>query len=96
MARASATIKTIKTFEDVTLTMSPMEAKFLIAVLSRMGGSSSYSAREYADSILNAMSHLRSDLEQSIIGTIDGRDKSIRVDMEKSPRGSIYFKDYRD
>ena len=92
MATAFATVKTITTCTSVDLYLSPMEARFLLNVLSRIGGSPSKSGREYADSILQALRGGGNEEAIENATAKPGLSKPLRVD--ESLGSSIYFKDY--
>jgi hypothetical protein len=87
MAMATVKLKppVVQPIESVTLTLDEDEVKTLIAILNRIGGSPNYSARKYSDKIRSALHD-----ELNRIG-VEVNTAGIKIDVERSGRGSIYF-----
>ncbi len=87
MATAIAKLKppVAQPIESVTLTLDEDEVKTLIAILNRIGGSPNHSARKYSDKISSALHG-----ELHMVG-VDVDTSDIKIDVERSGRGSIYF-----
>lgn len=86
MATATAKLKPLtQPIESVTLTLDEDEVKTLIAIFNRIGGSPNHSARKYSDKISSALYG-----ELRAIGA-DLDTSGIKIDVERSGRGYIYF-----
>lgn len=84
MAKAEVKIKHI---DEISLTLNQNELKFLLTVLGRIGGCPTNSPRQYADSIMEALSE---ELEANgfAVCTLDFSSRLCEDNR------TIYFKDF--